>query len=116
MSAAIAAAQAAIDAIHKAFGAPGDYGYGTQKGDALMDLYRSRGELSKADEVSSVINNLIGLLERVPSALNGAFSAGAEEKEGGSARRQERYAKESDELRREIPEAISLAKAAVSQA
>lgn len=30
----------AIDAVHRAFGAPGDWGYGTPKGEALFALYR----------------------------------------------------------------------------
>lgn len=33
-------ARNAIKAIHKAFGAPGDYGYGTAQGQALFDLYK----------------------------------------------------------------------------
>jgi hypothetical protein len=31
-----------ISAIHAAFGAPGDFGYGTKEGDALLDLYRTQ--------------------------------------------------------------------------
>lgn len=34
----------AIAAIKRAFGAPGDYGYGTAKGDALFALYRAAAE------------------------------------------------------------------------
>jgi len=34
----------AIEQVHQAFGAPGDWGYGTPKGDALMALYRARHE------------------------------------------------------------------------
>lgn len=34
----------AIEQVHQAFGAPGDWGYGTPKGDALMALYRARYE------------------------------------------------------------------------
>jgi hypothetical protein len=45
MSAALLAKiNEAIDAVHKALGAPGDYGYGTPKGDALFALYRLRFE------------------------------------------------------------------------
>ena len=43
---------AAIDACHKAFGAPGDYGYGTPKGDALFALYRVRVDVGAAKEVA----------------------------------------------------------------
>jgi hypothetical protein len=50
MSANLKAVSAAIDAVHKAFGAPGDYGYGTPKGDALMALYRSQIAISTASE------------------------------------------------------------------
>lgn len=34
----------ATEQVHKAFGAPGDWGYGTPKGDALMALYQARHE------------------------------------------------------------------------
>lgn len=37
-----------IRAIHKAFGAPGDYGYGTSQGQALFDLYKLLPEISVA--------------------------------------------------------------------
>lgn len=40
-------ALAAIHSVYKAFGAPGDYGYGTPKGDALNSLYGSSGGLAK---------------------------------------------------------------------
>jgi hypothetical protein len=37
-----------ISAIHKAFGAPGDYGYDSREGRALFDLYRFQSELRAA--------------------------------------------------------------------
>ncbi|CAA0130192.1 Uncharacterised protein [Starkeya nomas] len=37
-----------IDALKKAFGAPGDYGYGTPSGDALYQLYMSGASLRQA--------------------------------------------------------------------
>ena len=36
---------AAIDYIKKAFGAPGEFGYGTREGDALYRLYQARAAL-----------------------------------------------------------------------
>ncbi|HWJ71905.1 MAG TPA: hypothetical protein VNX29_01950 [Kaistia sp.] len=45
---------AAIDALHAAFGAPGDYGYGTPKGDALFALYRLRAELETPAEIEQL--------------------------------------------------------------
>ena len=45
---AVIAFQDAITRIHKAFGAPGDYGYGTPKGDALQALYASLNQASEA--------------------------------------------------------------------
>jgi len=33
--------------VHEAFGAPGDWGYGTPIGDALLDIYRANGGGSK---------------------------------------------------------------------
>lgn len=38
--AAMKAADEQIDAIHAAFGAPGDHGYGSREGKALFALYR----------------------------------------------------------------------------
>jgi hypothetical protein len=52
-AALIAMAKAAdqhIDAIHKAFGAPGDYGHESPEGKALFALYRFQIELRKAIE------------------------------------------------------------------
>lgn len=34
----------AVDQLKRAFGAPGDYGYGTKEGDALFALYKARAE------------------------------------------------------------------------
>ena len=34
-----------ITAIHRAFGAPGDYGYSTRQGIALYELYKFQAEL-----------------------------------------------------------------------
>lgn len=43
-----------INQIHKAFGAPGDYGYGTKEGDALFELYHAQaallGEIKKSEK------------------------------------------------------------------
>lgn len=41
-------AAAAIDQVHAAFGAPGDYGYGTRQGDALFALYKAGYEVRAA--------------------------------------------------------------------
>lgn len=52
MSAAvIEAAKAALEqihTIHRAFGAPGDYGYGTKEGKALYGLYQAGNGLQAA--------------------------------------------------------------------
>ena len=40
----LAALDAAIRDLHAAFGAPGDYGYGTPEGDALYKVYRLQVE------------------------------------------------------------------------
>lgn len=34
-----------INALHKAFGAPGDYGYDSREGQALFSIYRFQSEL-----------------------------------------------------------------------
>lgn len=46
----LAKIETAIKDVHKAFGAPGDYGYDTPQGDALFALYKLRLELAKASE------------------------------------------------------------------
>lgn len=42
-----------IGAIHRAFGAPGDYGYETKEGKALFELYRFDTELHAAIQAAS---------------------------------------------------------------
>lgn len=42
------ATDAQINAIHSAFGAPGDYGYESRQGQALFGLYRFQMELRAA--------------------------------------------------------------------
>lgn len=39
-------ARLAIYSVHKTFGAPGDYGYGTPQGDALKELYDAFNKIS----------------------------------------------------------------------
>ena len=63
--------------------------------------------LARAEATEAALKEAVRLLERVPGALNGAFAAGTEEREGGSARRQERYSAPGDALRREIPAFLS---------
>ncbi len=40
--------RAELKELHAAFGAPGDYGYGTAKGEALFALYKSGNEIEQA--------------------------------------------------------------------
>lgn len=40
----------AIDAVHRALGAPGDHGYSTPAGAALFELYKQRAALAAALE------------------------------------------------------------------
>ena len=54
--AVLEAAKAALEQIHeihKAFGAPGDYGYSTKEGKALFGLYRAGNDLQSALNKSS---------------------------------------------------------------
>lgn len=44
----LVAVRQAIDGVHRAFGAPGDHGYGTPAGDALFELYKQRAALADA--------------------------------------------------------------------
>jgi hypothetical protein len=46
----LVAVRDAIDAIHRAFGAPGDHGYDTLQGDALFELYKQRAAVADALE------------------------------------------------------------------
>jgi hypothetical protein len=48
----LVAVRDAIDAIHRAFGAPGDHGYGTPQGDALFELYKQRAAVADALQAS----------------------------------------------------------------
>jgi|GEM_PF-1281355 len=41
-------ANSMVDQIHKAFGAPGDYGYETKEGKALFALYKTSGVFAAA--------------------------------------------------------------------
>ena len=38
--------------VHDAFGAPGDWGYGTPIGDALLEIYRANGGTAKLAQVT----------------------------------------------------------------
>lgn len=55
---------------------------------------------------------LLALLVRVPGAINNAFMAGGEEREFGSASRQERLMESVHQLRADIHAAISKAEPA----
>ena len=48
MNSQITRITAAIQSLHKAFGAPGDYGYETAKGKALYELYALHRDLVAA--------------------------------------------------------------------
>lgn len=48
-SAAIIAVLEAIEQVRRAFGAPGDHGYGTREGQALYKLYMARPGLHDLD-------------------------------------------------------------------
>ena len=82
----------------------------------FVDHYDEAAARILADaEVIEAARELATLLERVPSALNGAFSAGVEEREGGSARRQDKYLQGPESLRREIPAALTAFKEAMKK-
>lgn len=57
---------------------------------------------AEGDRLSARVGELERLLARVPGAMNGYFSAGIEECEGGSARRQEKLMADGEALIREI--------------
>jgi hypothetical protein len=42
----------AVDAVHGAFGAPGEYGYDTPEGLALFELYKQRAAVADALEAA----------------------------------------------------------------
>lgn len=54
----------AIMAVHKAFGAPGDYGYGTKQGDALLALYQAHDGLANGLEATrTLLSEACALIE-----------------------------------------------------
>lgn len=57
-------------------------------------------------EMAEVLRQAEELLRNAPEATRTAFLAGIEEREGGSARRQEKFLVPSETLRRKIPSAI----------
>ena len=65
-----------------------------------------------ADEIErlrAVNADLLAVAKKVRSALNDAFSAGAEEREGGSARRQGKLQEKIEQFRAECKAAIAKA-------
>ena len=44
--------QDAVMQVHTAFGAPGDYGYGSPRGDALQALYRALNRASAVGKMA----------------------------------------------------------------
>lgn len=61
--------QDAIDAVHKAFGAPGDWGYGTPKGDALFALYRCLTVTERVAELEAWREELTEVVGHLGSAV-----------------------------------------------
>lgn len=59
-------------------------------------------ERRRAEAAEARVAELETIVARVPDALSAAFSAGIEERDGGSARRQEKYLAPVEELRRDI--------------
>lgn len=51
---------------------------------------------------AATMKEVVEVLRKIPSALNSEFSAGCEEREGGSARRQERLLRPGIEIREEV--------------
>ncbi len=91
--------------------------YGTDVGQGTWVNYNYGGdseEYIRADLVQRMVDEAVekerekldGLLKRVIPALNCAFAAGIEEREGGSARRQAKLLAPERELRADIAAAI----------
>jgi hypothetical protein len=62
---------------------------------------------ARAEAAEARVKALTDLLKKVPGALDDAFLAGTEEREGGSTRRQEARMKSGDELRAAIRAALA---------
>ena len=69
---------------------------------AAFDAMESRAEKAEADLIKAK-----NLLKRVPGAINNAFGAGMEEREGGSGRRQAKYMAGPEILQCEIRAALA---------
>lgn len=81
-------ALAAIEAVHKAFGAPGDYGYGTREGDALFELYKAAADIfafasSFDDEVDGEPHHDDLGVDRFAAAMKGKLAKKRAEGFGG---------------------------------
>lgn len=84
-----------------------EYDAGYERGiecalDVLEAAGFSEGKSTAADKIdadAAFMEEVREVLEAIPGALNGAFAAGSEEREGGSARRQERHAADGDALK-----------------
>lgn len=72
-----------------------------------VDARLIRDSVNEAPAKDERIAELEAALKRVPDALNGAFSAGVEEYDDGSVKRQEYYMKDNQPLRDEIKRLLS---------
>ncbi len=60
----IAEVHGAIREVKRAFGAPGDYGYGTREGNALLRLYQAQCALLAAEGTTFERHHLDGSVTR----------------------------------------------------
>jgi len=63
--------------------------------------------LNRAEAAEAERDRLRHIVARIPDALNRAFSAGTEEREGGSARRQDKDLDVVDRLRKDARAALT---------
>lgn len=74
---------------------------------SIKTLEEAAARIEQLEARVAAADALADILVQVPSALNAAFGAGSEEREGGSARRQAKYMEKPEMLRREIPTALA---------
>lgn len=72
---------------------------------AIIDAYRTMEARAEAAEVKVAMAQ--NLLKRVPGAINSAFAAGTEEREGGSTRRQAKAMAGPETLQCEIRDTLA---------
>ena len=63
----------AVDQVHRAFGAPGDWGYGTDRGRALYELYKAADQAAELPE-SPLAAGALEQIKQARAAFNVTYA------------------------------------------